>query len=196
MGKSLMSSSSEPAVYTVGHSTRTFAEFATTLKTYHINFLVDVRSVPRSRYNPQFNKEALSQELKIDDIKYLHIPELGGLHRPHSDSNNLALRSKSFRGYADYMQTKEFAEHLLRLVALASENHLAIMCSEAVPWSCHRILLSDALVARHMKVNHILSEISCINHKLTPFAHIEGTNVTYPPLFTKKKAQRVLTDFS
>jgi uncharacterized protein (DUF488 family) len=190
-----MSSTSEPSVYTVGHSTRTLAEFTTTLKTYHVNFLVDIRSVPRSRYNPKFNKETLSQELKFNGIKYLHIPELGGLRRPHSDSVNLALQNKSFRGYADYMQTKEFAEHLLRLVALASEKRLAIMCSEAAPWRCHRILLSDALVARHMEVNHILTEASCLNHKLTPFAHIEGTNVTYP-LFTKEKTQRALTDFS
>ena len=189
-----MSGVREFAVYTIGHSTRTKEEFMALLKTYAINLVLDVRSVPRSRHNPQFNKEAIAEELKTAGIKYLHIPELGGLRRPLPDSINLALENKSFRGYADYMQTKEFADYLLRLLALARENCLVIMCAEAVPWRCHRILLSDALLAKHVRVKHILAETSCLNHELTSFAQVEGTKVTYP-LFAKEKKQKTLVDF-
>ncbi|MCW4009487.1 MAG: DUF488 domain-containing protein [Candidatus Bathyarchaeota archaeon] len=189
-----MSRANELLTYTIGHSTRTLTEVISLLKSYGVNVLVDVRSVPRSRHNPQFNKEALPETLKSASIKYLHVPELGGLRRPRPDSANLALENKSFRGYADYMQTKEFSENLLRLMALIGENCLAIMCAEAVPWRCHRILLSDALVARHVTVKHILTENSGITHELTPSAHVEGTKVTYP-LFAKEKTQRTLTDF-
>ncbi len=155
--------------------------------------MVDVRTVPRSRHNPQFNKETLPESLKPAAIHYIHIPELGGLRRPKPDSENLAVE-KSMRGYADYMQTKEFAEHLLKLVALIQENRVAIMCAEAAPWRCHRSLLSDALVARAIKVQHILTETSSTNHELTPLAHVEGTKVTYP-LFVKEKPQKTLFDF-
>jgi uncharacterized protein (DUF488 family) len=120
--------------------------------------------------------------------------ELGGLRRPSSDSINLAWENKTFRGYADYMQTKEFTESLLKLVALSRENQIAIMCAEAVPWRCHRILIADALTVRHIKVKHLLTESSLTNHELTPFANVEGTKVSYP-LFVKEKPQRTLTDF-
>lgn len=189
-----MSSQSQLVVFSVGHSTRSLDEFFNILKTYSITLVVDVRTVPRSRHNPQFNKETFPESLKAIGVKYIHMPELGGLRRPSSQSINLALENKSFRGYADYMQSKEFSENLLKLVSLIRENCLAVMCAEAVPWRCHRNLLSDALTARNIKVKHILTETSFTNHELTPFAQIEGTKVTYP-LFTKEKNQRTLQDF-
>ena len=183
------------SVFSVGHSTRSLEEFLALLKAYSVTMIVDVRTVPRSRHNPQFNKETLPGNLKASGVKYVHMPELGGLRRASADSVNLGWENKSFRGYADYMQTKEFAEYLLHLVALARENCLAVMCAEAVPWRCHRSLLADALLARHIKVKHILTETSSTNHELTPFAHLEGTKVTYP-LFVKEKPQRILADFA
>jgi uncharacterized protein (DUF488 family) len=184
----------ELGAYTVGHSTRTLAEFINIIKSYNITLVVDVRTVPHSRHNPQFNKEALPDSLKAAGIKYIHMPELGGLRRPRPDSVNLAWENKGFQGYADYMQTKEFAENLLKLATLIRENCLAVMCAEAVPWRCHRNLLSDALTVRGIKVKHILTETSVSNHELTPFAHVEGTKITYP-LYPKEKTQRTLADF-
>jgi uncharacterized protein (DUF488 family) len=181
-------------ILTIGHSTRTLDEFVELLKVYHVTLLVDVRSVPRSHHNPQFNKENLPDALKLADIKYIHMPEIGGLRRPKPDSVNLAWRNKSFRGYADYMQTKEFTEQLLKITALSRGNCLAIMCAEALPWRCHRSLIADALVVRNVKVNHIISKDSVISHKLTEWALVEGTKITYP-LFTKENPQRVLGDF-
>ncbi len=189
-----LSKEHELTVLTIGHSTRTLQEFTEILKAYRVTLVVDVRTVPRSRHNPQFNKENLPDTLKAEEVKYIHMPELGGFRRPHPDSINLAWENKSFRGYADYMQTREFTENLLKLAALARENTLAIMCAEAMPWRCHRSLIADALVARHIKVKHILTETSSTTHELTPFAHIDGTNVTYP-LFVKEKPQRTLADF-
>jgi uncharacterized protein (DUF488 family) len=179
---------------TIGHSTRTLPEFLEILKAYHVTLIVDVRSVPRSRHNPQFNKEALPNSLKLEGIKYVHMPEIGGLRRPKPDSVNTAWRNKSFRGYADYMQTKEFTEQLLNLMALARENCLAVMCAEALPWRCHRSLIADALVVRNVKVEHIISKDSIISHRLSEWAHVEGTKITYP-LFTKETPQRTLGDF-
>jgi uncharacterized protein (DUF488 family) len=186
--------SHHPSVFTVGHSTRSFNELILLLKAYNVDMLVDIRTVPRSRHNPQFNKETFPEALKATGIKYIHIPELGGLRRPKSDSVNMAWKNKSFRGYADYMQTKEFLENLLKLVSLIRENCLVIMCAEAVPWRCHRSLLADALFARGIKVTHILTETGYANHELTPFAHLEGTKITYP-LFSKEKPQKTLSDF-
>ncbi len=189
-----MNTAESPAILTVGHSTRTLEEFLNLLRVFKVTMIVDVRTVPRSRHNPQFNKETLPAVLKNSGIKYVHIPELGGFRRANADSVNLALENKMFRGYADYMQTKEFSESLLKLVALAEENCVAIMCAEAVPWRCHRSLISDALIARHHKVIHILTETSQINHELTPLAHVVGNKVSYP-LFEREKPQRTLADF-
>jgi uncharacterized protein (DUF488 family) len=185
---------SELTVFTIGHSTRTLEEFVELLKTYAVALVVDVRTVPRSRHNPQFNKETLPNTLKQHGIRYVSIPEIGGLRRPKPDSVNLAWRNSSFRGYADYMQTKEFTDNLLKIIALARENRLTLMCAEALPWRCHRSLISDALVVRHVKVLHIISKNSTITHELTEFAHVEGTKITYP-LFTKETPQRKLGDF-
>ena len=190
-----MSGGQELVVYTVGHSTRTLPEFIGLMMTYKISIIIDVRSFPHSKLNPQFNKENLSEVLRNKEIKYIHLPELGGLRRPQADSINMALENKSFRGYADYMQTKEFTENLLRIVALAKENCLALMCAEAVPWRCHRSLISDALAARRINVRHILNVQNYTSHEISPMAQVEGTKVTYP-LFTKEKPQKSLTDFS
>jgi uncharacterized protein (DUF488 family) len=181
-------------ILTIGHSTRTLDEFVELLEAYGVTLVVDVRTVPRSRHNPQFNKETLPSSLKKYGIKYIHMPDIGGLRRPKHDSVNLAWRNNSFRGYADYMQTKEFTDNLLKIIALARESRLALMCAEALPWRCHRSLISDALVARHVKVEHIISATSLINHQLNETAHVEGTKITYP-LFTKETPQRTLSDF-
>ena len=185
---------SQLTVFTIGHSTRTIEEFIGLFITYGVTLVVDVRTVPRSRHNPQFNKETLPNTLKPAGIKYIHMPDIGGLRRPKHDSVNLAWRNSSFRGYADYMQTKEFTDNLLKIIALARENCLALMCAEALPWRCHRSLISDALVVRHVKVEHILSATSCLRHELNEMAHVEGTQITYP-LFTKETPQRTLGDF-
>jgi uncharacterized protein (DUF488 family) len=189
-----LAKTSELTVFTVGHSTRTLEEFMELLKTYSVTLVVDVRTVPRSRHNPQFNKETLPNSLKTQSIKYVHMPEIGGLRHPKRDSVNLAWKNSGFRGYADYMQTQEFTDNLLRIVALARENCLALMCAEALPWRCHRNLISDALVTRHIKVLHIISKTSTITHELSEMAHVEGTKITYP-LYSKETNQRTLGDF-
>ncbi len=189
-----MAQTAQSAIFTIGHSTRTLSEFTEILHAYGVAIVVDVRSVPRSRHNPQFNKETLPAALKAEGIGYVHMPDIGGLRRPARDSVNTAWRNKSFRGYADYMQTKEFTEQLLHLMALARENCVAIMCAETLPWRCHRILIADALVVRNVKVEHIISEKSTIQHVLTEWAHVEGTKITYP-LFTKETPQKTLGDF-
>jgi uncharacterized protein (DUF488 family) len=182
-------------VYTIGHSTRSLEEFVEILKIYNITALVDVRAVPRSRHSPQFNKEALSDTLKMLGIKYWALPDIGGMRHPKKDSINLALGTSSFRGYADFMQTKEFTENLLKIIVLAKENCLAIMCAEALPWRCHRNLISDMLVVRHVKVLHIISKDSTVTHQLNELAHVEGTKVSYPLFNAKETSQRTLGDF-
>jgi uncharacterized protein (DUF488 family) len=189
-----MTEEPELTILTIGHSTRTLDEFVDLLKAYHVTLVVDVRSVPRSRHNPQFNKETLPNSLKLAGVRYVHMPDIGGLRRPKPDSVNTAWRNKSFRGYVDYMQTKEFTENLLNLIALARENRVAVMCAEALPWRCHRSLIADALVVRHVKVEHILTTENVIRHRLSEWAHVEGTKITYP-LFTKDTPQRRLGDF-
>ena len=185
---------SELAVFTIGHSIRTLDEFIGLLRTHSVSLVVDVRTVPRSKHNPQFNKETLPASLKPEGIKYIHMPEIGGLRHPKRDSINLAWRNSGFRGYADYMQTQAFTDNLLKIIALARENCLALMCAEALPWRCHRSLISDALVVRHVKVEHIISATSCLNHELNEMAHVEGNQITYP-LFVKETPQRTLGDF-
>jgi len=189
-----LAQTAQSTIFTIGHSTRTLPEFVAILRASDVSVVVDVRSVPRSRHNPQFNKETLPAALKAKGIGYVHMPDIGGLRRPVRGSVNTAWRNKSFRGYADYMQTKEFAEQLLHLIALARENCVAIMCAEALPWRCHRSLIADALIVRNVKVEHIISENSTIQHVLTEWAHVEGTRITYP-LFMKETPQKTLGDF-
>jgi uncharacterized protein (DUF488 family) len=169
-------------VFTVGHSTLPIEQFIAVLAAYGIERLADVRTVPRSRRNPQFNADALTASLGGASIEYVPLPELGGLRKPRADSPNLGWRNESFRGYADYMQTEPFAAGLERLIELSRERRAAIMCAEAVPWRCHRSLVADALTARSIPVVEVLSETSYRDHALTPFAHLAGTVVTYPAM--------------
>jgi uncharacterized protein (DUF488 family) len=177
-----------PAViFTIGHSNRTAKAFVALLKAHAIERLVDIRTIPRSRHNPQFNRDELPSRLHAARIAYRHLKALGGLRHARADSRNLGWRNASFRGFADYMQTPEFAAGLERLIELAAEKRTAIMCAEAVPWRCHRSLVADALVVRGICVEHILSGKRAKEHALTPFARVRGRAVTYPT----EKARRL-----
>ena len=154
------------------------------MQAHGIRQLVDVRTMPRSRRVPQFNKENLAASLQAADILYRHIPGLGGLRHPKRESTNMGWRNASFRGYADYMQTPEFRENLEELLELAAQSPTAIMCAEAVPWRCHRSLIADALMARGISVTEILSAKQSRPHTLTPFAQVSGVEVTYPAAHT------------
>lgn len=168
-------------VFTVGHSTHELAEFIRMLQAHGVNKVADVRTVPRSRHNPQFNHETLPDALKAAHIAYVHMPKLGGLRHAHADSPNMAWHNASFRGFADYMQTPEFEEALERLIDVSKKKHIALMCAEAVPWRCHRSLIADALTVRGIPVEHITSATHRHAHKLTPWAKVQGTRITYPP---------------
>jgi uncharacterized protein (DUF488 family) len=169
------------AIFTVGHSTLPIEHFIVLLKTYGIERLVDIRTMPRSRHNPQFNGTALSSTLPAEGIGYVHIQALGGLRHAHKDSPNTGWRNGGFRGYADYMQTEEFQGALETLIQMSREQRVAIMCAEAVPWRCHRSLVADALSVRGIPVVEIFTETSYRMHKLTSFAQVEGMRITYPP---------------
>ena len=171
----------DAAVFTVGHSTLSSEHFVAALRAYDVRRLADVRTVPRSRRNPQFNADALANSLHAENIDYVPLPSLGGLRHARKDSPNGGWRNASFRGYADYMQTPEFEAGLEALIRMSREKRTAIMCAEAVPWRCHRSLVADALEVRGIPVVEILSAKSARMHKLTPFARVDGTRVTYPP---------------
>jgi len=171
----------EGAVFTVGHSTLSIDDFVALLRAYGIETVVDIRTVPRSRRNPQFNADALASSLRAENIDYVPLPSLGGLRHARKDSPNAGWRNTSFRGYADYMQTPEFEAGLDALIRMSREKRTAIMCAEAVPWRCNRSLVADALEVRDIPVVEILSAKSARMHKLTPFARVDGTRVTYPP---------------
>lgn len=167
-------------IFTVGHSTRSPEDFVALLRHYGIERLVDVRTIPRSRHNPQFNKDTLGGFLRNRRITYRHMKELGGLRHARPDSPNAGWHNASFRGFADYMQTTEFAAAIDRLVELAREKTTAIMCAEAVPWRCHRSLIGDALLVREVAVRDIYSITNCKPHELTAMVRVEGGRVTYP----------------
>ncbi len=169
-----------PTLWTVGHSTRPIGEFSDFLRAHEIRLLVDVRTIPRSRHNPQFNTDRLAESLKEAGLVFLHIPALGGLRKARKDSINNGWRNASFRGYADYMQTNEFMKALEELMADSRSQPTAIMCAEAVPWRCHRSLIADALVSRGWDVQHIMSPEKATQHILTSFAHYEKGTLTYP----------------
>lgn len=169
-------------IFTVGHSTRPIAEFIELLTAHGVQRLVDVRTIPQSRHNPQFGRDQLSASLERAGIHYTHMSGLGGLRRPRKESINTGWRNASFRGYADYMQTPAFAESLDRCIELANAEQVALMCAEAVPWRCHRSLIADALVARGIDAREIASTSQARPHALTPWARVEGTTVTYPGL--------------
>jgi uncharacterized protein (DUF488 family) len=172
-----MAKSKKVTIYTIGHSTRGLEEFVEILNSFAIKKLVDVRTIPKSRHNPQFNKESLQEKL---GRRYMHMPGLGGLRHARKDSPNTGWKNASFRGYADYMLTEEFEKHLGELIKSAQNKRLAIMCAEAVPWRCHRSLIGDALAARGIEVIDIFSSTNAKPHKMTKFAKVEDGKVTYP----------------
>ncbi len=167
-------------VFTIGHSTRTWKAFLELLRVHDIKRVVDVRSIPRSRHNPQFNRETLSMKLRSARIGYVHLRKLGGLRHARRDSPNMGWRNASFRGFADYMQTPDFDAGLGRLIKLAKQKKTALMCAEAVPWRCHRSLIADALVVRGIRVKDIISGKRSQIHLLTSFGRVQGKCITYP----------------
>jgi uncharacterized protein (DUF488 family) len=176
-------------IYSIGHSTRSISDFIELLQSFEIKSLVDIRTIPGSRRNPQYHQHALSKALNKNGISYLHLPELGGLRKGLGEqSPNKAWKNLSFRGYADYMLTEAFEVGLQKLLELSKKSRIAMMCAEAVPWRCHRSLVSDALFTRGIIVKHILSKTRAQPHKLTSFAKVEHQTVTYPleELFSEK----------
>jgi uncharacterized protein (DUF488 family) len=175
-------------VLTIGHSTHSWEDFLRLLRVHGVERVIDVRSIPRSRHNPQFNRETLSKKLRAARIGYVHLRKLGGLRRARHDSQNMGWRNPSFRGFADYMQTPEFRAGLDRLVKLAGQKRSAIMCAEAVPWRCHRSLIADALTLRGIRVDDIMSMKQSQAHSLTAFAHVQGECITYPAAIAEGQA--------
>ena len=177
---------------TVGHSTRPIEEFIAILRKHSVAVVADVRTVPRSRTNPQFGGDALEASLRGSGIRYVHLPALGGLRKPKPDSPNAGWQNASFRGYADHMQSDEFARGLDELVGLAASvgatntgaTRVAIMCAEMVPWRCHRSLVADALLARGHDVDELIGDSRLRPHTLTSFARIDAGLITYPPAKT------------
>jgi len=171
----------QTSVFTIGHSTREQDDFIEILRHYQIELLADIRTMPGSRRVPQFNRENLEPALKARGIHYIHIKKLGGLRHTTLDSVNTGWRNKSFRGFADYMQTPEFEEGIQQLLEKAVQMRTAIMCAEAVPWRCHRSLVGDALLVRGYEVKDIFSAKKSEPHRLTSFALVDGLKIIYPP---------------
>lgn len=167
-------------VFTIGHSTRSIADFIRLVKAHGVQRVIDVRTIPRSRNNPQFNRDRLSSALRRARLHYRHMPGLGGRRRARRDSTNIGWRNAGFRGYADYMQTSPFIASLDRCMELAKREHVVLMCAEAVPWRCHRSLIADALLVRGVEVREITSGVRTRLHSLTPWARVNGVQVTYP----------------
>ncbi len=167
-------------LYTIGHSTHAIDAFLELLAAHGIEQVADVRTIPKSRHNPQYNGDTLAATLREQGIGYVHLAELGGLRHARKDSDNTAWENASFRGFADYMQTEEFARGVERLIELSRKGTTAILCAEAVPWRCHRSLIADALLVREIEVMDILGKTSAKKHSLTPFAEVRGLTITYP----------------
>lgn len=172
--------SKKPLIFTVGHSTHPIDEFIELLKAHDVKEIVDVRTIPMSRHNPQFNEEALKASLKIVHIRYKHSKKLGGLRHAKKDSINLGWHNRSFRGFADHMSTEEFSEGLDDLMNIAAQRKTAIMCAEAVPWRCHRSLIGDALTKKGWLVEDIMSRTNATKHRMTPFLKMKKGQITYP----------------
>lgn len=187
----MVKQSSHPVVLTVGHSTRPLEEFIALLTAHSVSQLMDVRTVPRSRHNPQFNRDTLPIALEGAGIRYAHVPGLGGFRHTHPGSQNMGWRNVSFRGYADYMQTPEFAQNLSELIEQATHERIALMCAEAVPWRCHRSLIADALVAHGTEAQEIISATRLQAHTMTSFARIDGSAITYPPPVPALESTRI-----
>lgn len=171
----------KPTIFTIGHSMRTIDEFVALLRANGVALLADVRTVPKSRHNPQFATDALERSLGKAGIAYVHLEKLGGLRHAAKDSKNTGWRNASFRGYADYMATPGFAEGLEELMDLAKRDPTAIMCAEAVPWRCHRSLIGDALSKKGWTVLDIIGAAPPKKHRLTPFLKVRKGVLTYPP---------------
>jgi uncharacterized protein (DUF488 family) len=167
-------------VLTIGHSTRTWKVFLDLLRAYRVERVIDVRSIPRSRHNPQFDQKTLRTKLRAARIGYVHLRKLGGLRHAGRDSSNMGWRNSSFRGFADYMQTSEFDAGLQRLIKLARQKRSALMCAEAVPWRCHRSLIADALTVLGIRVEDIMSKNRSTLHRLTCFGRVRRGRITYP----------------
>jgi len=167
-------------IFTLGHGTRRIEEFLEILRAFHVRMIVDVRTVPRSRHNPQYDQMELQKVLEENGFAYQHLKALGGLRHAHKDSINTGWQNASFRGYADYMQTPEFAQAIKKLISLGKRRKIAILCAESVPWRCHRSMIADALVVRGVEVLHIMSKTNAHAHALTPFARVAGEEITYP----------------
>jgi uncharacterized protein (DUF488 family) len=167
-------------VFTIGHSTRPIDTFLRLLTAHAVRCLVDIRTIPKSRHNPQFGRDQLVLALRRARIHYRHMPGLGGLRRPRRDSANSGWRHAGFRGFADHMQTPAFARSLDRCLALAARERVVLMCAEAVPWRCHRSLIADALLVRGADVREIMSGVRTKPHEMTPFARVRGTDIRYP----------------
>lgn len=167
-------------IYTIGHSTLPIDEFVDSLRAHRIDTVVDVRTVAKSRHNPQYGSEQLAESLHGAGIGYGRLESLGGFRRTDPNSINTAWRNASFRGYADYMQTPEFWAGIDELLALAADKTVAIMCAEAVPWRCHRSLIGDALLVKGYEVGDIINAKTVRPHVLTAFAKVEAGRITYP----------------
>ncbi len=178
-----------PTVLTIGHSTRTWKVFLDLLRAYRVERVIDVRSIPRSGHNPQFDQETLRTKLRAARIGYVHLRKLGGLRHAQRDSSNMGWRNSSFRGFADYMQTSEFDAGFQRLIKLARQKRSALMCAEAVPWRCHRSLIADALTVLGIRVEDIMSKSRSTLHRLTSFGRVRHGRITYP----KSKGSRLLS---
>jgi uncharacterized protein (DUF488 family) len=172
----------ELLVCTIGHSNRSIEAFIDLLRGNDIGRVINIRTIPRSRHNPQFNLDSLPASLNAAGIAYVHMPGLGGLRHPQVVSGNSGWHNLSFRGYADYMQSAEFAQSVEQVLGLARLQLCALMCAEAVPWRCHRSMIADALLVRGISVEDIIGPHRRKPHFLTSFAHVEGVQVTYPPL--------------
>ncbi len=171
-----------PRILTIGHSTRTIEDLTDLLQAHGVQLIVDIRTVPRSRRNPQFNEDALAVSLKRSGIDYVRLKELGGLRHPRKDSPNMGWRNPSFRGFADYMQTPDFETGTNELIRLAQGRSVAIMCAEALPWRCHRSLVADALLVRGIQVEHIMTLKTRTKHSMTKWAKVDGKQITYPEI--------------
>jgi uncharacterized protein (DUF488 family) len=182
-----------PLVMTIGHSTRTLAEFIRLLQAHGVSRVVDVRTMPRSWHNPQFNKDSLPGELRKVGLEYTHLPGLGGLRHTKTGSLNVGWRNSCFRSYADYMQTPAFERSLDELVFLAKKERVALMCAKAVPWRCHRPLIADALLVRGIRTEDITSPTRRTLHTLTPFAKVCGATITYPAEASGSSQKRLPT---
>ena len=185
-----------PLVMTIGHSTHTLEEFVHLLQVHEATCVVDVRTIPRSWHNPQFNKDSLPDSLRKVGLGYVHMPGLGGLRNTRPDSVNLGWRNKSFRCFADYMQTPEFTQSLEELIRLADQDHIVLMCAEALPWRCHRSLIADALLVRGFRIEDILGATQRQVHTLTPFAQIRGTEITYPTELSEGALEKLPAHYS